>query len=127
MLKELQAQEAGERAYRATEVVFRGAFLAYARSYLQLLRESRGHYESSLSALELYNEEVSNDAVAQADSLKTEKELQAESAELCQGILHLYDHHKQRRDDLSRALRALLPDVPVVLGEPLVSTPSEMA
>jgi len=117
MLKELQAQEVGERSYRSTEVAFRGSFLAYARSYLQLLRESRGHYESTLSALELYSEEVESDAVAQADSLTTGKALRAESEELCQGIMHFYSHHKKRRQDLSQALRSVLPDVPAVLGE----------
>jgi len=117
MLKELQAQEVGERSYRAAEVAFRGSFLAYARSYLQLLRESRGHYESTLSALELYAEEVESDAVAQADSLSTGEELRKESAALCVQIMRFHGHHRQRRQELSRALRSVLPDVPAVLGE----------
>lgn len=116
MLKDLQAQEVGERTYRATEVAFRQSFLAYAGSYLQLLRESRGHYESSLSALELYAEEVESDTVAQADSLASGKELQKESEDLCAGILRFYGHHKRRRDDLRHALQAVLPEVPAVLA-----------
>lgn len=116
MLKDLQAQEVGERAYRATEAAFRGSFLAYASGYLQLLRESRGHYQSSLSALELYAEEVESDAVAQTDSLASGKELRKESEALCEGFLRFYSQHKRRRDDLSRALRAVLPEVPAVLG-----------
>lgn len=125
MLKELQAQEVGERSYRASEVAFRSSFLAYARSYLQLLKESRGHYESSLSALELYAEEVQSDAVAQADSLATGKELHIESAELCQFVLHFYSHHKKRRQELSQTLRAVLPDVPTVLGGALSPSASQ--
>lgn len=122
MLQELQAQELGERTYRASEVAFRGAFLSYGRSYLQLLRESRGHYESSLGALELYAEEVQSDAVAQADSLATGKELQKENKELCQGILRFYSHHKRRQQELTRMLQEVLPEVPVVLRGGSAST-----
>lgn len=118
MLKALQEQEEGERSYRATEVAFRGAFLAYARSYLQLLRESHGHYEGSLSALELYAEEVRSDSLAQSESLVTGKELQKEGQQLCEGILKLYSRNRHRREELRRALRAVVPDMPSVLSSP---------
>lgn len=118
MLKELQEQQAGEHSYRTSEVAFRGSFLGYAQSYLQLLRESRGHYEISLSALELYADEVQGDVAAQMESLATGKELQKESAELCRGILRFHGRHKRRREELSQALRSVLPDVPAVLGKP---------
>lgn len=117
MLRELQAQEAGEHAYRAAEVTFRGTFLAYAQSYLQLLRESRGHYESSLSALELYAEEVESDVASQEDSLSMGAQLQKESTELCQGILRFYGLHKRRYEGLSRTLHEVLPSIPAAFGD----------
>lgn len=121
VIKDLRAQEVGERAYRSAEATFRGSFLTYARSYLQLLRERRGHYETSLSALELYAEEVENDKAVQAESLGTGTQLRKESGELCADILRFYERHKQRRLELSKALRVVLPEVPVVLGESMVS------
>lgn len=118
MLGELRAQERGEGMYRATEVAFRSAFLSYARSYLQLLRERRGHYESSLSALELYADEVESDAAAQADSLRSGEELGKEGSDLCKGILRSYDARSQRRQELSKVLRTVLPDMAGFLGAP---------
>jgi hypothetical protein len=116
MLQDLEKQDAGERAYREATTAFRGNFLSYVREYLQLLKERRAHYESSLSALELYSTEVANDANVQSDSVATGTELKKESTDLCDSILKFYQSHNRRRAELSNALRMVLPKVPDVLS-----------
>jgi hypothetical protein len=99
MLQQLEAQEQQEGSYRAEQSAFRSHFLAYVRDYLQLLKERRGHYESSLSALELYSNEVANDAAVQHGSLDASRDLEREDRELCDSILRFYDRHGQRRQE----------------------------
>merc|ERR1719188_1896502 len=103
ILWQLEDQERQERAYRAEQSSFRSLFLTYVRDYLQLLRERRGHYESSLSALELYANEVANDAAVQQASLGASKELQKESADLCDSVLRFYEYHNQRHSELKKS------------------------
>jgi len=116
MLQEVQSQDAKEREYRSEEVNAKDSFMAYTRGYLQLLQERRGHYQSSLSALELYSDEVESDAAAQAATLGTDGELQKESRELCAGIMLSYRRHSNRRKELSRMLRTVIPEMPGVMN-----------
>jgi len=116
MLQQLGAQEQQESSYRSEQSAFRAHFLAYVRDYLQLLKERRGHYESSLSALELYSNEVANDASVQHGSLEASKDLEREDKELCDSILRFYDNHNQRRQELKQALQVVLPQLPDIVG-----------
>jgi hypothetical protein len=116
ILTQLETQEQDERQYRAEQSSFRGHFLAYVKGYLQLLKERRGHYESSLSALELYSGEVANDAAVQHGSLEASKDLEREDKELCDTIMKFYDFHNQRRDDLKKALQVVMPQLPDIVG-----------
>ncbi|CAK0815522.1 unnamed protein product [Prorocentrum cordatum] len=106
MLQQLGAQEQQESSYRSEQAAFRTHFLTYVRDYLQLLKERRGHYESSMSALELYSNEVANDAAVQHGSLEASRDLEREDKELCDSILRFYDRHNQRRQELKQALQA---------------------
>ena len=106
MLSDLGVQEKHERAYRAEEQRLRGSFLEYTKSYLELLRERRGHYESEISSLELYSEDVSGDSAAEGDSLGTGQQLKAEVEDLCDTVAKFYSTHDKRRKELSEALRA---------------------
>lgn len=117
MSKELERQEEMELSYRSAEVAFRGAFLAYAGNYVQLLRERRNHYSSSLSSLELYADEVEGDLASQADAINSGKELKKESKDLCEDLLSFYERHRAARAELSRSLRAVLPQLPAVLSQ----------
>jgi len=112
MLQDLQAQDAKEREYRSMEVNSKGAFFSYKQGYLQLLQERRSHYESSLSALELYADEVESDAAAQAETISTDGDLQKQSEDLCAGLMRSYAHHTRQRKELSRMLRTVIPQLP---------------
>jgi len=116
MLQELGNQETHEREYRATEVAFKGAFAAYSGNYLELLQERRGHYESALSSLELYAGEVESDAAAEADTIESSKELATEGTGICQGMLQAYASESKRRQDLSKMLQSVVPELPKVLS-----------
>jgi len=116
MLQQLGTQEQQEGNYRSEQYAFRTHFLAYVRDYLQLLKERRGHYESSLSALELYSNEVANDAAVQHGSLEASKDLEREDKDLCDSILRFYDNHNQRRQELKQALQVVLPQLPDIVG-----------
>jgi hypothetical protein len=116
MLQGLEKQDEVEHAYREATAVFRASFLSYVREYLQLLKERRAHYESSLSALELYSTEVANDATRESESVATGTELKKESQDLCDSILRFYKQHNKRRQELSATLKLVLPKVPDVLS-----------
>lgn len=112
MHKELEVQEGWERTYREQESSLNAAFLEYVRNYMEMLQERRGHYERSLSALELYSSEVEGDVAAQSGALRTSGELEGESQDLCDGILKFYDSFHQRRLKLIDTIKDLLPRMP---------------
>jgi len=109
MHQEMMHQEEQERSYRKEEAAFRDIFAAYVKNFLQLLRESRNHYDASVAALELYVSEVSGDASAQADVLASSAELGKQSRELCDSILRFYEQRSRRRQDLTSSLKEALP------------------
>lgn len=109
MHQEMMHQEEQERIYRSEESAFRSSFTAYVKNFLQLLRESRNHYDASVAALELYMSEVSGDASAQADVLASSAELGKQSRDLCDSILRFYDKRSKRRQDLTNSLKETLP------------------
>jgi len=109
MHQEMMHQEEQERSYRSEEAAFRSSFQAYVKNFLQLLRESRNHYDASVAALELYMSEVSGDASAQADVLASSTELGKQSRDLCDSILRFYDQRSKRRQDLTNSLKEALP------------------
>jgi len=115
--KELSAQEQWEAHYREEQSAFHASFLDYVGDYLQVLRERRGHYEHSLSALELYVSEVQGDAAAGAQALGTSGELASERKELCESIKRFYERHHQRHLKLADSVRSLLPRVSELLDD----------
>lgn len=119
LLSDLGTQEKQERAYRQEEHALRTAFLAYTKDYLELLRERRSHYENTISSLELYGEDVASDATSENDSLSTGEELKSEVEDLCDTVAKFYQRQDRRRKELSESLRAVMPEVPKVLGASL--------
>jgi len=109
MHQEMMHQEEQERSYRTEEAAFHNLFKGYVKNFLQLLRESRNHYDASVAALELYMSEVSGDASAQEDVLASSAELGKQSRDLCDSILRFYEKRSLRRQDLTNSLKEALP------------------
>jgi hypothetical protein len=116
LLSDLQAQEAKEHIYRTQQDAFRNEFLHYVQDYGQLLGERRRHYESTLGVLELHVSELASDLLAQQQTLTTGTELRTQSDGLCESVLKFYDKHTRQRSELSKTLRAILPNMPTVLS-----------
>mmetsp|Transcript_31446 Transcript_31446/g.91934 ORF Transcript_31446/g.91934 Transcript_31446/m.91934 type:complete len:728 (-) Transcript_31446:89-2272(-) len=117
MMQELRRQDEMELAYRVAEMNFRKTFVAYAGNYIQLLHERHGHYMSSLSALELYANEVEADLATQTDALSTRTELRQQNHELCAGLASYYDKHRAHASELASTLKKVIPEVPSVLSD----------
>jgi len=117
LLKQLRRENAVDAEYRSRQSAYRQDFMAYSGSYAQLLHERRGHYESSLSSLELYASEVDSDLTSQEHALKSGDGLQQERQEVCAGIVAMYDKQRARHAELARAMRGVLPKLPSFLGE----------
>jgi len=115
LLQDLQAQETKERIYRARQDAFRKDFLQYVQDYTQLLGGRRQHYQSTLGVLELHVSELASDLLAQQQTLATGAELRTQSTGLCESVLKFYDKHTRQRAELSKTLRAVLPNMPTVL------------
>merc|ERR1719197_2089315 len=116
MSAELAAQDTLERAYRTEEAAFQASLAQYVADYSSLLQERRSHYKQTLAALDLYTSELANDIVAQSDSVDTNKELVSETHVLCDSVLKFYKQHGERRTELTRALKTVLPKVPSILS-----------
>jgi len=122
LLRQLKTQEAKEHAYMKQQQTFKAAFSQYTQEYTRLLVERRNHYESTLSALELYNSELGGDLSGVRQALGTSKGLRNESRSLCDGLLKFYEARAKRRSALSSALKAALPTVPEMLTASIGST-----
>jgi len=116
LLADLQAQETKEHLYRKQQDSFRQEFLHYVQDYGQLLGERRRHYESTLGVLELHVSELASDLLAQQQTLQTGMELRTQSSGLCESVLKFYEKHTKQRQELSKTLRAVLPNMPTVLS-----------
>jgi hypothetical protein len=119
LLNLLGSQDKGEKAYKKREINLQADLKEYTRGYEQLLSERRLHYERTLSALELYSSELSGDAVSRQAALSDDNELKTEGLDLCSSIIAFYKRHGERRQQLSTALRAVLPKVPDLLTQHL--------
>jgi len=116
LLADLQAQETKEHLYRKQQDSFRNEFQHYVQDYGQLLGERRRHYESTLGVLELHVSELASDLLAQQQTLQTGMELRGQSNGLCDSVLKFYEKHTKQRQELSKTLRAILPNMPTVLS-----------
>jgi len=119
LLNLLGSQDKNEKAYKKREMNLQSDLKEYTRGYEQLLSERRLHYERTLSALELYSSELSGDAVSRQAALSDDNELKTEGLDLCSSIIAFYKRHGERRQQLSAALRAVLPKVPDLLTQHL--------
>mmetsp|Transcript_62816 Transcript_62816/g.141900 ORF Transcript_62816/g.141900 Transcript_62816/m.141900 type:complete len:658 (-) Transcript_62816:67-2040(-) len=114
MYKQLQTLEETEREYRAVEASFKASLVAYLEGYHQLLQERRVHFQSSLSALELYTSEVAGDMAEQSASLGMSGDIDKQDKDLCDSILKFYANFAERHAQLTDDLQRVIPRVPLL-------------
>jgi len=124
LLRDLNAQDGKDRAYRILQDQFKKLFMQYVQDYSQLLAERQRHYESSLGVLQLHVSELASDLLAQQQTLATGNDLKKQSEGLCDSVLHFYDKHTKHRAELSAALRSILPNLPTVLSDGAIASAS---
>jgi hypothetical protein len=117
LVEQYHAEDSGERAYEAQQLALEREDAAFTRDYNQLLTERKLHYQSSLSALELYASEIVGDANTKQAALANGAQLQDAGQDLCDSIMTFYKKHTARREHLSGVLREVLPKIPDVLSK----------
>lgn len=113
--QELHAQDTAVREYEKKQSAFKTQFQQYVTGYLQLLKERERHYQSSLSSLNLYADELGSHENTQTEALKGEDELNHGSEDLCDTIMSFYERRTKRRTELRASLKAVVPQVPGIL------------